>query len=146
MQNNELYNLNTLRQIIAQQQVEEEPQPQQVTPPVVPSKDSLAKKLLRGAILALGAGLDIDSTNKAVKSPYIQESNSLIYGKEPSLGRLVGTKLAINLPIWMLTNHIAKKSPKQALLLSALSGGLQGATGVRNYNVLNTVNKQHKEQ
>jgi len=105
------------------------------------SKDTRWNQLLRDAMMGVGAAMDIDSTNKAMRYPQIEEGNSWLYGQRPSMARLIATKAAINIPIALVLNKVAKTNPGVARVLSAITGGTQAIAGLQNYQNINSVKK-----
>lgn len=133
---------STLADIIAEQQAKDAAESQALTV-APPSKDSTKQNVLRALIYALGAGLDIHSTNKAMHVPGLSEQNSWLYGKHPSLGRLVGTKAALGVPLLWSAHKAAEKFGKvEGMMPVAVSSAWQTGAALGNYH---TINQQKKK-
>lgn len=110
------------------------------------SKDSKFQNIARILVTAIGAGMDIDSTNKAMKVPGLVEKNSWLYGKRPSLGRLMVTKAALNAPMLWAAHKIAEKSGKtEAFMPVAISAAKQGLAGGLNYQLIKKQKRLNEE-
>lgn len=85
------------------------------------------------ALGVMGGGqlADAFSTHAALKRAGTEESNPL-YGKDPSLGRILGTKAAIMGPLGFLLDKAYNKSPKAALIAALAAGGLGMGLAARN--------------
>lgn len=119
------------------------PTPIQTAKPKVPSKDSFGKGALRALIVALGAGLDAKSTADAMHTPGLEEQNSWLYGKHPSLGRMIATKTAINVPLLYWLHKVAQKEPNTALGISGVLAAPQAIQGVLNYATIKGQKKKN---
>lgn len=97
-----------------------------------PSQDTRGHRILRATLLAVGAVLDTHSSHRAYKAGLV-EQNAWLYGRRPSLGRLVITKALINGAMWFSTNAVAKNSKADAFMPVAILSGKQIADGVMNY-------------
>ncbi len=130
---------NLLAQIVAEAQAQaasEAHAPQPVTP-ISPSKDSIKQNILRAAILAIGAGMDIDSTARAQHVPGMQEQNSWLYGKHPGYARLIATKTALNAPLLLAAHQIAKEHGSIEGMMPVIFPALvQGIAGGMNYKLI----------
>ncbi len=127
-----------LAQIIADAQSNAEQDAKAPKPLVLPppSKDSKMQNVIRMALMLTGAGMDIDSTNKAMHTPGMEEQNSWIYGKRPSLGRLIATKAVINAPLMWAAHKIAQKSPADGMAFAGLTAAPQALAGILNYSTI----------
>lgn len=114
---------------------------QPLTAPKEKSKDSALGNMIRAALVAIGAGMDVDSTRKSLHQPGLEEGNSWMYGKHPSLGRLVATKAAINLPLLWMMHKMAEKNPKLAMSLAAVTAAPQAIAGGMNYSKIKDAKK-----
>ncbi len=130
-----------IRQAVLQSQAQDPPQqPPPLQPPL--HEDSRKQQLLRAAIMAVGAGLDIDSTHRAMQVPGMAEQNSWLYGKHPSLGRLLVTKAAYNLPLLWASHKITQeKGPVEGLMPVIFPSLVQGIAGGMNYKKIDDVKK-----
>lgn len=101
--------------------------------PPPPNIDTKGQQWARALLLALGAGLDIDSTRRALANG-ATESNTWLYGAHPSVGRMLAVKGAINIPLAYLFHMLADSgSKREALGLAALTGGAQAVVAANNY-------------
>lgn len=96
------------------------------------------KKLFRMLGLPVmigGQAADGISTIQAINRPNTHESNSAIYGKNPSSGRIIATKAAVTAPSAFLLDKLAAKHPKLALALALMSGGIGMGAAIHNSKV-----------
>lgn len=98
--------------------------------------DTRTHQLVRVALIVIGAGLDIHSTNQAMHVPGLREGNSWLYGRRPSLMRLVVTKAIVNAPLLWASHLAAKKEPIEGVIPVALSATTQGFAGIQNYRLI----------
>lgn len=105
----------------------------------MPSRDTRFQRILRASILGVAAGLDVHSTYVALKMPGMVEKNSLLYGRHPSLFRLVVTKAALNGVGLLGANEAAKKSRVDALIPIAIAAAKQAFAAVMNYKLIGKV-------
>jgi hypothetical protein len=117
-------------------------EPSVIAPVAAVSKDTRTHAIIRAVVMVIGVGMDIHSTDMAMHTPGLVESNSRIYGRHPSLRRLVITKAVINLPLLWLSKKVAEKEgPIDALMPVAISSVRQGLAGGMNYAL---IKKQRK--
>lgn len=111
------------------------------TPHAVAVPDDTTKaRLARWAMILGGQGLDAGTTIKALLDPRFKEANS-IYGEHPSVGRVLATKGAIaGVGGWM-TDRMAKKHPKAAMVTSGVLGLSGLLPGLLNLHTMSSVKK-----
>lgn len=105
------------------------------------SKDSKGNKIARYVSLGVGAGMDWDSTSRALDTGRAKEGNGLIAGAADSRLKLALVKGAGNVAAGLGLDHVAKKHPKLALATALGLGALQAGVGIRNYNIYNKIKK-----
>lgn len=102
-----------------------------------PSKDSRSHEILRAAILIVAAGLDIHSTLRATRTPGIGEKNSWLYGKRPTLGRMLIVKSVTNGALLYAAHKTAEKTGRvEGMMPVAIAGAKQAAAAILNYKLM----------
>jgi hypothetical protein len=97
-------------------------------------RDRTPLALSLGAMTA-GHLADILSTHAALKRPGVSEGNSAVYGENPSLGRLIGTKAAVAVPSAFALAKLYEKHPKLAQALGYGVGAFGAILAARNSQV-----------
>jgi hypothetical protein len=126
------------------------PPPAETTPAALPSPEQLAaarrakersnqRKMLAPLIVTeLIHVADIVTTVQCGRpnNGCVEVNAPGLYGREPSLGRVLAVKVPIMVATAALTLLVARKSPFAAGLFLALSGGITGAAVVGNVRIL----------
>lgn len=105
------------------------------------SKDSTGNKIARWSALGIGAGLDWDSTSRAIGTGGAKEGNPIVGDLANSRVKLGLVKGLTNGAIGYSLDQVAKKHPKLALATAIGLGGLQAGVGIRNYGIYNKMKK-----
>lgn len=107
------------------------------SPPAIPQPDQSAQnresfRKLALPILIGGQVADGWSTADALGRAGTHEANG-VYGSSPSLGRIVGTKAAIGVPVALGLDHLAGDHPNLAKLIAILYGGVGATAAAHNW-------------
>lgn len=105
--------------------------PEVSQPPASPAKRSHTPMHLALGVMGGGQVADAMTTASALKRAGTQESNPL-YGTDPSMARVLGTKAAIMGPLGWLLDKSYDKHPKAALIAALATGGLGMGLAARN--------------
>jgi hypothetical protein len=84
--------------------------------------------------LALSA-VDAAQTIRCLKRDLCEEANP-IFGKHPSAGTIIASKLGGGLLHYVLINELNKRDPKMALRTAQISAGLQGGVVAMNARIM----------
>lgn len=85
--------------------------------------------------MAAGQAADAVTTYQALHRPGTEEGNSFLYGKDPSMGRLIATKAAMVGPMAWALDHLYNSKPKTAMALAGAIGSLGLIAAARNTQV-----------